>query len=161
MPTVNNNQREGAVSNAHVGRDFEEVALLFYKNNGIDLTLNKEIEIGISQRKIHKFDLGNDALIVECKSYKWTNGNKVPGAKIHALNEAMFYFYLAPIEYQKHLFILMNYSQKHCRSLVEYYVDKYYFFIPRDVEIYEYYEIDQRCVIYKYNEKEGKHIKIS
>ncbi|MGY3913050.1 hypothetical protein ACW5XW_09545 [Aeromonas piscicola] len=54
------NQRIGAKSNAHVGRDFELAAKSFFTNEGLSLDTNIKIPIGISGlKKVHAFDLGS------------------------------------------------------------------------------------------------------
>lgn len=73
---MNNFQRGNAISNAQVGRDFEEVALKYFEQSNI--VLNKAVSLPISvnqKKKNHIFDLGNTSIesekvIVECKSHK-------------------------------------------------------------------------------------------
>ena len=99
-----NFQREGAVSNAHVGREFEERAKTVLTKYGLDLDPNHKVAVGIgSLKKEHAFDLGAECpkVIVECKSQTWTAGNKVPSAKMKNWAEAMFYFHMAPVTYRK------------------------------------------------------------
>ena len=69
-------QRVGSVSNAHVGADFERVALECFAKQGIVLSRNFPVELGLSKKKVHCFDLGTakDKVIVECKSHRWTAG---------------------------------------------------------------------------------------
>jgi hypothetical protein len=50
-------QRVGSVSNAHVGADFERVALEFFAKQGIMLSRNFPVKLGLSKKKIHNFDL--------------------------------------------------------------------------------------------------------
>lgn len=42
----------------------------------------KKVKIGIKAKKDHAFDLGNDSIIVECKSKIWTESGNAPSAKI-------------------------------------------------------------------------------
>ena len=72
----NNFQRVGAISNAHVGREFEEAARLFLAETGITLQLGFRAPVGHKIKKSHKFDLGGEKppILVECKSYTWTSG---------------------------------------------------------------------------------------
>lgn len=140
---VNNNQRIGSKSNAHVGRAFEHLAHRYFSDMmGIALDIPYKVPIGLSSKKDHEFDLGSDspALLVECKSHKWTTGQNMPSAKISVWNEAMYYFFLAPNKYRKILFVLRDYSKKHGESLAEYYVRNHGHLIPDDVEIWEYDE---------------------
>ena len=151
MPFVNNNQRQGTTSNSQVGANFENIAFEYFKNKeNIILQKNFELNIGIEHKKKHKFDFGNENIIVECKSHTWTNGNNVPSAKISVWNEAMFYFNLVSKKYKKIFFVLMDYSQKRCKTLLQYYFESYYHFIPKDVIFYEYFPNDKHCEIYDF-----------
>ncbi len=102
------NQRKGSISNAHVGAAFEAVVLEYFGNKGIALERNFALEIGVGKtKKKHCFDLGSKEpqIIIECKSHTWTEGNKVPVAKMTVWNEAMYYFHLVPDSYKKILFV--------------------------------------------------------
>ncbi len=140
---VNNFQRVGSVSNAHVGRAFETEAERYFQNNeGISLQRGYPVEVGVpdKDKKERKFDLGSDEppILVECKSHRWTTGGNVPSAKMHAWNEAMYYFALAPAHYRKVLFVLRDFSDKHGETLAEYYRRIYAHLIPDGVEIVEH-----------------------
>ena len=52
------NQRVGSVSNSMVGADFELVALKFFEKCGIKLLRNFAVDVGLSHKKKHCFDLG-------------------------------------------------------------------------------------------------------
>jgi hypothetical protein len=136
---LNNFQRVGSISNTHAGNDFEEVARQFFSAQGIVLTRNFGVPIGVSDRKKNRnFDLGsaNPAILVECKSHTWTQGGNMPSAKMTVWNEAMYYFHIAPREYRKILFVL-----KHSRgdvSLASYYLTKHGHLVPTEVEVWEY-----------------------
>ncbi|NPE53736.1 hypothetical protein HLB25_06440 [Dickeya dadantii] len=137
-------QRIGSMSNAHVGFDFELKAQLFFEDQGILLTQNHEVMVGIdSIKKSHKFDLGctDPKIIVECKSHRWTIGNNIPSAKLTVWNEAMFYFYSAPVEYRKIMFALKDKRQNSDETLGHYYVNKFKHLIPTGVELWEYDEV--------------------
>lgn len=152
---MNNFQRVGSISNAHVGRDFEKLAYKYFQVNGIKLNQKHDIPISISNyKKNHTFDLGinsneSEKIIVECNSHRWTAGGYVPSAKLTVWNEAMYYFLLAPEEYRKIFFILRNYSIKHGKTLGEYYLRKYNHLIPEDVEFFEYNEENHSVKIIK------------
>ncbi|EKN3725432.1 TPA: hypothetical protein ACPZRY_004385 [Yersinia enterocolitica] len=138
-------QRIGSVSNAHVGLDFELKAKLFFEGQGILLTRNHEVMVGIgSIKKSHRFDLGcaDQKILVECKCHRWTTGNNIPSAKLTVWNEAMFYFYSAPTTYRKIMFVLKDKRQKSGETLGQYYVDKFKHLIPTDVELWEYDEMN-------------------
>lgn len=71
------------------------------------------IDIGISGKKAHKFDLGNDQekVIVECKAHTWTEGGNL---------------------------VLRDFSKKRNETLAEYYVRTNPHLIPDKVEVWEY-----------------------
>jgi hypothetical protein len=133
-----NFQRKGAVSNAHAGRDFEEAAVLYFKETGISLTRNFNVPIGFGSTKVKRFDFGSEdpPIIVECKSYTWTESGNSPSAKIYSLNQVMLEFTAAPKHYRRILFLL-----KHMRkdvSLASHYLKNYGHLIPPNVEIWEF-----------------------
>jgi len=136
------NQRVGSVSNAHVGADFESVAKAFFAKQGITLTPRFPVDLGLSKKKQHCFDLGADLpqIIVECKSHRWTSGANVPSAKMTVWNEAMYYFHLAPKDFRKILFVLHDARDKGGESLLSYYKRTYFHLIPDDVEFLEWDE---------------------
>ena len=147
-----NFQRAGAISNAHVGRDFELLAQQVLSSESLNVDLNYVLELGVSStKKLHAFDLGcsKQKILVECKSHRWTSGDKVPSAKLTVWNEAMYYFHLAPTEYRKIMFVLHDVSQKRRLSLADYYQDKYRHLIPDDVEFWELDEIKSTYRIVK------------
>lgn len=82
-------QRCGAISNTHAGREFEEAARLFFESTGIKLSSVFPVPVGSRVKKNHNFDLGSDnpAILVECKSYTWTETGNSPSAKIRGMNE--------------------------------------------------------------------------
>lgn len=142
---MNNFQRVGSISNAHIGRDFEEAAHVYFTAQGYQIIKDVALPIGLERKKNHRFDLGTpagaeDKIIIECKSHRWTSGDNVPSAKLTVWNEAMYYFHLAPPEYRKIFFILRDYSNKRNETLGEYYIRTYGHLIPSDVEIMEYDE---------------------
>lgn len=141
------NQRAGAESNAHVGREFEESVRDFLRRSeGLELTPNCRINVGVAGRepKLHAFDLGCDdpRVVVECKSHRWTVGSNVPSGKLRAWNEAMYYFHLLPsgdAGYRKIMFVLSD-CREDGKSLAEYYLDKYRHLVPDSVEFWEFDE---------------------
>jgi len=153
-----NFQRIGSKSNSDVGKDFELLALKYFKNNNIELQQKYKIKIGVEKyKKYHEFDLGNNDYLIECKSMSWTKSDKVPSAKIHSWNEAMYYFNIAPKNYKKVFFVEMFYSQKRTKTLLQYYIEKYYHLIPDDVILYDYYK-GGNCDIYTIRECVNKGI---
>ncbi len=138
---VTNFQREGAISNAHVGRDFEITAMEILKSEGLILYQNFKVPVGVGgKKKLHAFDIGSDnpKTIVECKSHKWTKGNNVPSAKLTVWNEAMYYFAVAPSDYRKIFFVLKDQRKSNGETLAEYYIRTYPHLIPSGVEIWEF-----------------------
>lgn len=148
-------QRVGSISNAHVGRDFEAVALDLFAAKGINLQSDLKLPVGVvKNKKLHAFDLGceDQKIIVECKCHKWTAPNdNVPSAKLTVWNEAMYYFLVAPQGYRKILFVLRDVSERRGETLAEYYVRTYGHLIPEDVEIWEYDEGSQEVVQQSFN----------
>ncbi len=137
------NQREGSVSNAHVGTDFEVLAQNYFANQGVLLKKNHSLAIGVSAvKKAHRFDLGSDSpfIIVECKSHRWTTGNNIPSAKMSVWNEAMLYFQAVPMNYRKIMFVLRDYSLRRQETLLDYYLRTYGHLVPEDVEFLEFDE---------------------
>jgi hypothetical protein len=136
-------QRIGSMSNAHVGADFERLALLHFEKQGMRLSRNFPLEIGVSsKKKKHCFDLGSASpnIIIECKSHRWTARGKVPSAKMTTWNEAMLYFHLAPGDFRKVLFTLHDKRPTTGETLVAYYKRTYSHLIPEDVEFLEFDE---------------------
>jgi hypothetical protein len=149
MPYVNNNQRDGATSNSHVGSDFEMMALDYFRETEeLSLQRNYSVEIGLSSKKSHRFDLGNTKVLVECKAHTWTNGNNVPSAKMSVWNEAMYYFLAAPVKYEKRFFVQKDVSFKRNLTLLQYYLKTYYHLIPDDVVFYDFDLGTKQCDVY-------------
>ena len=119
-----------------------DVALKFFEKHGVKLSRNFAVEVGLSDKKKHCFDLGsaNPKIIVECKSHKWTAGANVPSAKMTVWNEAMYYFHLAPKAFRKILFVLHDRRSKDGESLLSYYKRTYSHMIPEGVEFLEWDE---------------------
>ena len=135
-------QRKGAESNTRVGNDFESMVRGYFQSSGLSLNPNYSVQIGIIDKKAHKFDFGNDQqkVIIECKAHRWTEGGNVPSAKMTTWNQAMYYFFVVTSGYQKILCVLKDYSQKKGETLGEYYLRTNYHLIPKDVEIMEFDE---------------------
>jgi hypothetical protein len=135
---MNNFQREGSISNTHVGREFEELANEFFAKDGIVLTRGFSVPVGFKAKKSHKFDLGSDTppILVECKSYTWTSGGNSPSAKIRALNEVMLLFSVTPDCFRKILFMLKD--LRNGKSLASHYVETQGHLIGPGVEIWEF-----------------------
>lgn len=132
-------QREGSISNAHVGNEFELLTHKLFEEQGVFLARDIKVEIGLRDKKGHRFDLGSleDKIIVECKSHTWTKTGNIPSAKITTWDQAMFYFLLAPKDFRKIFVVLKNEHPKRTETLAEYYVRLKSHLIPNDVEIWE------------------------
>lgn len=156
---TDNHQREGVSSNTYAGKMFEEKVFKFLEKKGFDLQYQKQIKIGINVKKKHAFDLGNEKIIVECKSNTWTETGNVPSAKIKGWIEAMFYFYLAPEEYKKLFFVEMSFDQKRCKTLLEYFIEHYYHLIPRDIVLVDFYTENDNIDFYVYDETAKIHVR--
>ncbi len=141
---LNNFQRIGSISNTQVGRDFEAVAYkYFFKVEGLKLQKRFSLEIGAGiSKKCRQFDLGLEkpAILVECKSHRWTETGNMPSAKLTVWNESMFYFHIAPNRYRKVLFVVRDVHPRRTETLAEYYVRNYSHPIPRRVSIIEFDE---------------------
>ncbi len=141
---MSNFQREGSISNAHVGKDFEKSTFQYFSKRGIILKTNYAIPLGTGKiKKEHRFDLGGQLdnglkIIVECKSHRWTTGGNVPSAKLTVWNEVMLYFSLLKKEDIKILFVLKDFSEKKNLSLAEYYASTYKHLVSEGVAIIEY-----------------------
>ena len=151
---MNNFQRQGAISNARVGKEFELTAQKYFESLGINLQLDFPMELGFNLKKPHRFDLGGtvngESYLVECKSHTWTNGNNIPSAKMTVWNEVMLYFSLATNNHKKILFVLRDYSDKRKTTLASYYVKIYGNLIPTGVTIMEYDSVlNEANVVYK------------
>ena len=142
IPASPNHQRIGSISNAHVGRDFEDVARAYFlQTEGLVLQSPFSLPVGHGVvTKGHRFDLGSDepAILVECKSHDWTVTGNVPSAKVTVWNEAMYYFHLAPARFRKVLFVLDARHARHGVSLAEWYVRTNRHLAPPGVVIIEY-----------------------
>ena len=142
-------QRAGSSSNSQVGSDFEHDAHRYFLTQGIKLSRNFGVLVGHGTRqKRHHLDLGSASpkVIVECKSHKWTVGDRVPSAKLAVWNEAMYYFHLAPADFRKILFVIHHRRARDNESPLDYYRRTYNHMIPDGVEFMEYDEDTGRIV---------------
>ncbi|MFC6199388.1 hypothetical protein [Ponticaulis profundi] len=138
---MSNFQRIGSISNAHAGRDFEDIAKAVLEQKGIRTRYDYEALVGVGNRKKHhKFDLGSDEprVLVECKSHTWTSGDNMPSAKIQNWSEAMYYFHIAPSTFRKIFFIQKSKKKSSGESLGAYYLRTRFHLVPPDVEFWEF-----------------------
>ena len=138
---MNNFQRDGAVSNADVGRKFEARTQRILASKGLVLDLNHKVPCGLpnNKPKPHAFDLGSDELrvIVECKSHTWTISGRIPNAKLKNMAEAMFYFHMAPSDYRKIFVAERSERARQKETLLVYFFRTQRHMIPSDVEVWE------------------------
>lgn len=137
---MTNFQREGSISNSHVGRDFEVRARAVLAAHDIALQFSHRVPCGLgNNKKLHSFDLGSEdpPVIVECKSQTWTKGDVVPSAKMKNWAEAMFYFHMAPSGYRKIFFVEQSLRVRNGESLLAYFRRTQSHMIPPDVEFWE------------------------
>ena len=137
---MSNFQRDGATSNSHVGRAFEEPARKILAKNGLQLESDHRVSCGLSTvRKSHAFGLRAESpkVIVECKSHTWTSGGNVPSAKMKNWAEAMFYFHMAPRDYRKIFFVERSLRPGRSERLLSYFLRTQAHMIPPDVEFWE------------------------
>lgn len=145
---MSNFQRKNAVSNTQVGVDFESMALSHFSKEIPDLQKEFRIEIGFNVKKTHKFDLGSsrERVIVECKSHTWASGGKIPSAKLTTWDQAMFYFFLAPENFRKIMFVKKDLKPKSGESLCRYYLRTHANVIPGVIEFWEADEVTGEIV---------------
>lgn len=137
---MSNFQRPGAISNAHVGRAFEDRARAILAARGMAVEPNFRLPVGIDAiRKAHRFDLGSSEppLVIECKCQTWTSGGRVPSAKMKNWAEAMFYFHMAPPEYRKIFLVEQSLNPRTGESLLAYFLRTQAHMIPDKVEFWE------------------------
>ncbi len=139
---MNNFQRKGSKSNTDVGQAFRKrVRDMILARHRIVLHERHSVLCSLrnNQEKTHRFALGSDnpPVIVTCKTHKWTSGDNMPSAKIHAFAVAMFHFHMAPSKYRKIFVCEQSLRKKDNKSLLEYFLDKYFYLIPPDVELWE------------------------
>lgn len=150
-----NFQRKGNKANAIIGSDFEAVVMKQFEPYVKNLQRPFKIPIGLTSKKQHAFDFGNDEILVECKSHTWTESGIVPSGKLHNWNTAMYLFHLAPKKYKKFFCVEMSFDQEKCETLLEYYIRNYGHLIPKDVILVDVYTNSGLYkVIYFYDEKQ-------
>ena len=129
-------------SNRHKGDAFAKGVGELLKSPGHNIQPEYQVRIGIGRtnKKPHKFDWGNESLLVECKAYNWTESGNVPSAKLTTVNEVMLYFLCAPMPFRKMLFLLTTGRRPkgNSETLAEYYLRMNGHLIPDDVEVYEF-----------------------
>lgn len=137
---MNNFQRIGSISNAHVGRELEGIAAAYLAEQGVHVHPRHKVAVGVAGiKRPHEFDLGCDEqmILVECKAHTWTSGDQVPSAKMINWAEAMYFFSLTP-EYRRIFFAQRSIRTATGESLVDYFMRTKPHLIPPRVEFWEY-----------------------
>ena len=128
-------------SNRAKGDHFADQVRHYLESQGISVAREYDVEVGFNShsKRSHRFDLGNEGLLVECKSYSWTGGGNPPSAKFSTANEAMLYFMAAPNAYVKKLFFSKASKGEGLgnETLGENYVRRFRHMIPDGVEVWE------------------------
>ena len=120
-------------------KNLVDVAKRIFSSDENILFENYKIKVGLDIEKECIFDLGNDSKIIICKTSSWKNNSCVPKNIFKAWNESMYYFHLIPNNYKKIFFVKMDFSQKYCETLLQYYIRKNYNFIPKEVKCCDYF----------------------
>ena len=133
---------QDAPSSPHKGLAFEQLVKEHFatkESEPVQLDRRFKLPVGFTKLKDRIFDLGleDPPMLIECKASSWTRSDYVPSGKLHAWNEAMLYFSLAPSKYRKVLCVKRAYSKKKKQTLGEYYVKTYGHLIPPDVAVIE------------------------
>ncbi|MFC1688216.1 hypothetical protein ACFL07_00975 [Pseudomonadota bacterium] len=130
------------MSNREKGEAFARAVGKYLKTKGLVLEAEYPLEVGLSstRKKSHRFDFGNDRMIIECKHYDWTKGGHNPSAKISTLNEAMTYLYSAPSSLRKMVFVSATGKKgvRNPETFAEYYIRLHGHFVPDDIEFFEF-----------------------
>jgi len=137
------------MTNKEKGDAFTRKVHEYLKEQGLNLQSEYPVNVGLGSKhkKEHAFDLGNAKMLVECKYYDWTEGDNNPSAKISTLNEAMLYLYTAPAGVEKRVFIRRTTTKgKRQETLAEYYIRLHKHFIPDDVEVWEFDDVEQTAM---------------
>ena len=134
---MSNFQRQGALSNSHVGREFESVVLQELRRIGIDVEAQYKVPCGLSEKKDHKFDFGSNDILIECKSHRWTKTGRMPTAKIRDWEVTMYHFHISPPGYRKIFIVEYSYNKDRSETLLQFFQRTRKYLIPSNVEMWE------------------------
>ena len=97
-----------------------------------------EQNMQIGPDKYHNFDLVSEdrAIVVECKSYTWTESGNFPSAKISTAVEAIFY--LSRIKAKRKILVFQDNFNSRGESLVDMFVRRYNGVLD-DIEVWAYH----------------------
>jgi len=122
-------------------RSFEETVGDYFEER-FDVELS-ETRLQIGPDQYHKFDLvsphGN--IIIECKSFTWTDGGNFPQAKISTANETILF--LSRVEADGKMLVMQDDLAPDGRSLVKTYADRYGGLMD-DIEVWQYIPHQER-----------------
>lgn len=124
--------------NPRTGREFQELVCV-QLGSYFATRFDTEVPLFIgAPPKAHRFDcVSNDrTIVVECKSYSWTETGNVPSAKLMGLNEAVFYMSYLPPTVRKIIAIRKASYPGKKETLAQYYC-RINGHLLRDVEIVE------------------------
>lgn len=107
-----------------------------YFSEKLDRDLS-ETKCQVGPEQFHKFDLvsGSGDVVIECKSYTWTDGGNFPQAKVSTANEALFF--LSRIKADRKLLVMQDDVSSDGKSLVDAYVERYDGLMD-DTEVWRY-----------------------
>ena len=135
------------------GIQFEISVSKYLEANNSIVTKQYPVNICINSRisKVHKYDFGNNEIVVECKDYNWTKGHNYANSKISGINEVMLLFLGTPPKYTKKLFLRLTdkIGVNNPETIFEYYIRKYQHLIPSGIEIYELDPITMTVIMWK------------
>jgi len=97
----------------------------------------KERRQKVGPEQEHKFDLvsADGEIVIECKSYTWTNGQNIPSAKVSTANEALFF--LSRVNAERKMLVMQDDFNHKGQSLVNKYVE-WYGGLMDDTEVWRY-----------------------
>lgn len=96
-----------------------------------------ETKCQVGPEQYHKFDLVSEVgdVVIECKSYTWTDGENFPQAKVSTANEALFF--LSRVKAERKILVMQDDLNSAGRSLVDAYVERYDGLMD-DTEVWRY-----------------------
>lgn len=133
----------GNDSHTNAGKDFQLMtSVTACKYFGKRFIEEKAVLIG-NPPKEHRFDLVSEdnQIVIECKNYKWTEGNNIPSAKLSTINEAVLYMRNLPDKTHKILTLKKDVRPSTAESLAEYYC-RINGHLLNDIEVWEIDSVD-------------------
>lgn len=108
-----------------------------YLYNKFNKKFYREKSLKVGPNTYHKFDMVSEDgdIVVECKSYKWTESGNFPSAKISTAIEDVFY--LTRIKAKKKILVFQDDFNSKGESLVDVFVRRYDGILD-DIEVWAY-----------------------